>query len=89
MQQIIKKWGNSLALRIPKSIADSGDIRRGSLVNMFIEDGKLIIQPIQGSKFSLEALLSQITDDNKHSETDTGTSIFNIIFISDCRSKEQ
>ena len=73
MQQIIKKWGNSLALRIPKSIADSGNISRGSLVNMFIEDGKLIIQPIQGSKFSLEALLSQITDDNKHSETDTGT----------------
>ena len=73
MQQIIKKWGNSLALRIPKSIADSGDISLGSLVNMFIEDGKLIIQPIQGSKFSLEALLSQITDDNKHSETDTGT----------------
>jgi antitoxin MazE len=47
MQATIKKWGNSLALRIPKNIADELSINEGSQINFELIDGTLNIHPIQ------------------------------------------
>lgn len=72
MQQIIQKWGNSLALRIPKNIASENNLSRGSTVNIYQEGGRLIIEPVKKNKYSLDKLLAQVSEENKHSEIDTG-----------------
>lgn len=72
MQTKIKKWGNSLALRIPKSFALNVNIKQNELVDMSIDKGKIIIAPITQEEYSLEELLEGVSENNLHSEFDTG-----------------
>lgn len=69
----VQKWGNSLAVRIPKSIAADAKIGRGSVIDISERKGSLIITPQTEPEFSLEQLLSQITGGNIHDEVNTGT----------------
>lgn len=75
METKIQKWGNSLALRIPKIYAKNTKIEQDTLVDISIEDGKLIIVPIVEPVDSLNSLLAQITEENIHGEIDTGHSV--------------
>lgn len=75
MQSRIQKWGNSLALRIPKSFAREIGLDRDVRVNVSLEDGRLIVAPIAEPTLTLELLLEQITEDNIHREVDTGPAI--------------
>ena len=75
MQSQIQKWGNSLALRIPKSFAEETNIEQGSVVDISIEDGKIIIVPTSKSKYTLEELLSGVTKKNIHKEVNTGNAV--------------
>ena len=68
----IQKWGNSLAIRIPKNIADQLRIDQSSEVEFYIENEVLTIKP-KKKKTSLEELLSQVTDENRHKEIVFGT----------------
>ncbi|MCP4610382.1 MAG: AbrB/MazE/SpoVT family DNA-binding domain-containing protein [Planctomycetes bacterium] len=72
MQSRVQKWGNSLALRIPKSFAQEVGIERDAPVDVSLENGKLVIEPISKPALTLEQLLSQVTEDNIHHEVDTG-----------------
>ena len=72
MQTKIQKWGNSLALRIPKSFALSVNIKQNELVDLSIEKGKIVIMPIAQKEYSLEELLEGVSENNLHSEFDTG-----------------
>ena len=73
MRTRIQKWGNSLALRIPKSFADEVQLERGSLVEVSLADGKLLISPVKEEEgITLEQLLAGVTEENLHSEIDTG-----------------
>lgn len=71
----IKKWGNSLALRIPKDIAQTLHIENNSILELSIKNGALVIEP-QTSTL-LESLVSQIDADNMHVETNTGKVVGN------------
>jgi antitoxin MazE len=64
----IQKWGNSLALRIPKSFATELKISEDSEVNLSLENGKLIIKPTNEKKYELNDLLSQVNEKNIHGE---------------------
>ncbi|MDZ7319340.1 MAG: AbrB/MazE/SpoVT family DNA-binding domain-containing protein [candidate division KSB1 bacterium] len=75
MEVQIQKWGNSLALRIPKSFAKQIKIEQGSYVDLSAVDGKLIAKPLEEHEYSLEQLLSGITDQNIHAEFDTGKAV--------------
>jgi len=68
----IQKWGNSLALRIPKSFALDAQIENESMVEITLVDGQLVIKPVNTPKWTLEQLIAGITPDNLHHETDTG-----------------
>lgn len=68
----IQKWGNSLALRIPKSFALDARIENESIVEITLVDGQLVIKPVITPKWTLEQLIAGITPDNLHHETDTG-----------------
>jgi antitoxin MazE len=72
MQTKVQKWGNSLALRIPKSFALNINIKQNEFVDLSISDGKLIITPIIEKEYSLKELLAGVSEDNLHGEFDTG-----------------
>ena len=72
MRVQIQKWGNSLALRIPKSFAVESKIEQGSTVEISLESGKIIVLPVARPEFSLAELLAQVTTENLHGEIDTG-----------------
>lgn len=75
MESRVQRWGNSLALRIPKPLAAEVGLKDNSAVELFLRDGRLIIVPVVKPKVSLERLLSQVTEKNKHHEVDTGAAV--------------
>ena len=57
---VIKKWGNSLAARIPKVIADMVKLEKDQTVTIEAKNGRIIITPVQEKKeYALDELLSQ------------------------------
>jgi antitoxin MazE len=72
MKTRVQKWGNSLALRIPKSFAAEVGLDRDALVELSLRDGKLIVEPLPESPPSLNELLATVTPENLHGEVDTG-----------------
>jgi len=75
MKSTIQKWGNSLAIRIPKSFANEIDLSQGTEIDLILFDDKIQIEPIKKKKLSLEDLLSRVTADNIHKEIDTGVPV--------------
>lgn len=73
----IQKWGNSLAVRIPKSFAAEVGLEQDSEVELSLLDGKLVLLPVKPHHASLAALLNQITDDNLHAEISAGEPLGN------------
>lgn len=72
MQAKIQKWGNSLALRIPKAFADEAGLESDSAVEIRVVDGQIRIIPTREPSYELDALLNAITAENQHEEIDTG-----------------
>lgn len=72
MQSRVQKWGNSLALRIPKSFAIEIGLADNTPVEISLVEGKLVIAPLPVPSYSLAELLAQITPENIHREQDTG-----------------
>ena len=77
MKVQVQKWGNSLALRIPKSFAAESKIEQGTPVDISVVQGKLVVVPIVNADYSLEDLLARVTKRNIYSEIDTGPSLGN------------
>ena len=75
MQTKVQKWGNSIALRIPKAFAEELRIVPNTAVELTLTNGSLIITPVQVSSYSLEDLLTTVTPDNIHEEVDTGQAV--------------
>jgi antitoxin MazE len=75
MQSRVQKWGNSLALRIPKSFALEIGLADETQVEISLVGGKLIIAPLAKAPFTLQELLDEITPENIHHEQDTGNAI--------------
>ena len=63
MEMIIKKWGNSLAARIPAAIAKTLRIDVDQKVKMETKNGSLIITPVKDIEYDLDELLDQCSPD--------------------------
>jgi antitoxin MazE len=72
MRTRVQKWGNSLALRIPKSFAAEAGLHKEGPVDISVADGEIVIRPVTGSKPTLKQLLAGVTKENLHHEVDTG-----------------
>lgn len=72
MRTKVQKWGNSLALRIPKYFADEVGLQKESSVEVSLSDGKLVITPVAKPRHTLKQLLAGITGENLHREVDFG-----------------
>ncbi len=70
----VQRWGNSLALRIPKPIATELGLSDNSQVTLAFHDGALTVSPVAIPKYSLAGLVSGITKKNVHREIDCGAS---------------
>jgi antitoxin MazE len=70
------KWGNSLAVRIPKVLADTIKISDGKRAEIKVENGALVLRPIvkpaRKPSYTLDELLSGMTRDNVPQEVDWG-----------------
>ncbi len=77
MKTRVQKWGNSLALRIPKSFANEVGLQRETSVEVSLADGKLVITPVAKPKPSLKQLLAKVTKENLHHEVNTGSTVGN------------
>lgn len=75
MKTRVQKWGNSLALRIPKSFAAEAGIHADAAVELSLVDGILIVQPITPQPLTLDQLLRGVTDENLPGEWDTGPAV--------------
>ena len=75
MKTTVQQWGNSLALRIPKAFAEQTSIKKGTPITLTVQNGQMIMKPLKRSKYSLKQLVSKITPQNRHAETDWGRSM--------------
>lgn len=77
MQSKVQRWGNSLAVRIPKAFAGELGLGEDSPVELSMSHGDLVVSPIAPRTFTLEQLLAGITDENIHEEVTTGPALGN------------
>ena len=76
MKSQIQKWGNSLAIRIPKLFADEAHLEQNSSVDVSLVKGKIVVVPCNPqSKYSLDKLLAGVTKKNIHREIESGTAV--------------
>jgi antitoxin MazE len=74
LQTQIQKWGNSLAIRIPKPFAIEVGLEQNSTVSVSVVDGKLVLEPVK-PVYTLVELLAQVTPENLHQEVETGAAV--------------
>lgn len=80
MTAIVAKWGNSLAIRIPRSIAEQAQITEGTGINLTVAGNSIVITPQKRKKYTLDELLEGMTPDRFHPEFETG----NVVGNEDC-----
>lgn len=72
MNSSIGQWGNSLAVRLPKHILQTLDLKLNDRLTITEVDGKIILEPVRElEELSLDFLLSQVTE-SPESEVDWG-----------------
>lgn len=70
MEGTIKKWGNSLAWRIPKDIANELGLTEGKKVDISLKENQIIIKAKEN--FTIEDFMVGLTEKTKHEEIDSG-----------------
>lgn len=73
MEIRVRRWGNSLAIRIPKPFAVELGLEENSTVELSLVNGQLLLAPRSKSSLKLDQLLDQVTDQNLHDEIKTGS----------------
>ena len=72
MDGVVKKWGNSAAVRIPASVLAAAHLDLDQAVDVREERGRIVIEPKRRKEFTLAELVDGITADNVHATIDTG-----------------
>jgi antitoxin MazE len=80
MKTRVQKWGNSLALRIPRPFADEVALHENSAVDVSVRSGKLVVVPLEEPEVTLKELVELITPENRHDEISTGGPVGNEIW---------
>jgi len=73
MEGRVVKWGNSLAIRIPRAIAAETKLEYGTSVDVRAEEGAMVVRPVTPPpQVNLKALLKKVTKATLHGEVSTG-----------------
>lgn len=71
MQGAVRRWGNSIAVRIPKSVAQDAHLAVGDTLNLKVEGGRIIMTPAR-KRYKLKELLAHMPPEQRRGETDWG-----------------
>jgi antitoxin MazE len=71
----VKKWGNSLAVRLPKPLAEDAEVKEGTILNLAVSAGRVVATPVAARKWSLKQLLARVNKKNLHAEVDFGSPV--------------
>jgi antitoxin MazE len=77
MNTVIRKWGNSPALRLPTAVLKEAGYQLEQKVELIVSKGRIIIQPSQKIEYDLDSLVNGINTKNSHIETDFGLPVGN------------
>ncbi len=80
MRTKVQKWGNSLALRIPRAFARDAQLDNDSLVEIKLVEGQIIVTPVEAPTWTLDELLAGINKKNIHDEVDSGPTVGNEVW---------
>lgn len=72
MEAVIRKWGNSPALRLPTSVLKEAGYRLEQKVELTVSRGRIVIQPVENVEYDLDVLVRGITPGNTHDEVSFG-----------------
>jgi antitoxin MazE len=72
MKTKVQRWGNSLAVRIPKAFAEEAGLKDDSPIEMRLIEGGLLLEPSLACAPGLDELLGGVTEANLHHEVDSG-----------------
>ena len=75
MRVVVKKWGNSAALRLPASLMDAVNLQLEQVVDLRAEGGVIVIQPVREQEYDLASMLAAITPENRHASADFGPTV--------------
>jgi antitoxin MazE len=75
MKSRVQRWGNSLALRIPKVFAAEAGLHEDTAVELSLVKGKVVVQSLSAPPLTLDELLRGVTEENLHGEWDTGPAV--------------
>ncbi|MFO1126062.1 MAG: AbrB/MazE/SpoVT family DNA-binding domain-containing protein [Methylocystis sp.] len=75
MRATVKKWGNSAAVRLPAAVMEEARLEIDQPVDVRVEQGRVVIEPLAPPEFTLDALLADVTRDNLHEEEDFGAPV--------------
>ena len=74
MEIRIQKWGNSLAMRLPKAVVEDAELEEGSVVNVRVEEGSLVATPV-APRYHLDDLLKKVSKKNLHEEIEADSAV--------------
>lgn len=77
MTAVVAKWGNSLAIRIPRAVAEQAQVTEGTGITFSVEGNSIVITPQKRKKYTLDELLSGMTPEKFHPEFETGNAVGN------------
>ncbi len=72
MKMVVKKWGNSAAVRIPASVMAAASLNLDQIVDIREEGGRIVIEPIKGEPYELDALINQMRSETFPEDIDFG-----------------
>jgi antitoxin MazE len=72
MRAVVRRWGNSAAIRIPSTVLKAAKIEIDDSVDIREEHGRIIVEPLRPTFCGLVDLIVGITPDNLHGEVSFG-----------------
>jgi antitoxin MazE len=75
MKVIVKKWGNSAAIRLPASVMQAVSLQIDQTVDLREERGVLIVEPVREQTYELDSMLAAMTPENRHEFVDFGSAV--------------
>jgi antitoxin MazE len=72
MQTKAQKWGNSLAVRVPKAIAERAGVGANDSLDIEVTDNHIVLTPHRPRRYRLQDMVKRITKENMHEEIDLG-----------------
>ncbi len=75
MRTMIRKWGNSLSVRLPKAVTQKVGLKENDSIEIEIHNNKVVLLPLTVKEYTLKSLLKGVTKSNLHKETDFGVPV--------------